>query len=1098
MGLAQLPGPLPVTLLEDAPKTAFLHPVGSAEIAAARKALAEADLIEESGKRISVPEPVREAVRDRLDSEGTAEAATVAIALLAAGFPPDPADYASWPEAEALMPAVRTAVEATVERELPGEAGALLLARAAEYLAARGRFEEAKALAENAFLVAPDPPPESLAATMRHALGSVLVEVGALGEAREALERALEKRIQAGVDEAGLRRDRLALGEALGELGELRDARDLIEAAATETDSGPDRISCRARRRLAWLLMEKDELDEAERFYREALAATEAAFGEKDPDAARVRGELGALLLKQAKWKEALEELERALSIARESFGADHPAVGVIHSNLSGALEGLDRFKDARAELERALAIGTAALPEGHRDLWLRHRKLRRVLIALGDLEGAREEATAAVEISERALDPSDADWARDQLALARLLAETGDLAEAQQRYEKALPSLEGVLDPGSPELAAHQFALGRLLAEVGDLAGARQWLERALSAYEQQKAAGALAVRLELLSLIERLGGELASTFRALGRQEDGERTLELYRATRRESLEEVLADADLVSALAVADSVGVGMPDLAIRALREAQKIVTRNEDVDLREHQRSFVRRGWSELGLAAYIDGNTEVAREAYEVTLDLAGDPAEEGEALHDLGDVELAADRPPEAVELYQRALEQKRQGGVNPFEVAFTLLMLGRAHEEADGHDEAIKALEECLELLRGLDNPPPGAIGTTLRELADIRRETVGPRESIDLYGEAAEQQRAAGDSREAAGTIIAMGKAMREAGETEAALEVYQEGLDLLRSSPERDPGVEASALEEIAELRHEQGDLEGAITLFREAVERWRADRNERRVAYVLLVLAVTLKGAGRLVEAEEALHERLVILRSRDEELGWQEGISQRELGDIRRAQGDLAAAIELYREAVDSIRGSDEKNGLVFALRSLARALVAAGDRAGAERSYREQLELLEQFPESTPNQEGITRHELARVLAEGGALADAAGLMREAVAQKREAGNTIGVARSLAALAGLLEKEQDREAAREAAEEAVEIFRAESHLPPVELAWAIMRLAILLDDTERASALLTEAEGLISSFSDDAARGRAMDTLAQARERVERSARER
>jgi tetratricopeptide (TPR) repeat protein len=1033
-------------------------------------------------------------MRDRLDFEATADAVGWALALLAASFPEDPGDCKSWPEVEALMPSLWAAVESAAHLELRSEAGALLMARGAEYLTARGRFQEAEELARNAFTIASGHPSEDLAATMRHALGTVLVEVGALKEAREALERALEERTQAGVNEAELRRDRLALGEALGELGELSAARDLIEAAAAEIDSAPDRIHCWARRRLAWLLMEEGEFEKAERCYGEVLAATEDVLGHNHPDAARVRGELGALLLKRGEWKKARDELHRALSIARESLGSDHPAVGVIHSNLGGALEGMGRFKDARTELEQALTIGTAALPEGHRDLWLRHRKLCRVLATLGDFEGARREAAAAVEISERALVPGDADWARDQLALAGLLVGAGDLTEARQRYEQALPGLEGALGASSLEVAAHQLALGQLLARGDNLSGARQWLERALSAYEEQGAAQALAVRLELLSLVERLGAELASSFKALGREEEGEKALKLYRAIRRESLEEVLAEGDLVSALAVAGSAGLGMPDLATSALREAQEIAARTQDAHLREHQRILVRRGWSELGLAAYMGGDTEVARKAYEVTLELAGDPAEEGEALHDLGDVELEAERPHEAIELYLRALERKRQDDVEPLDVAFTLLMLGRGYEEADEYEEATKALEQCLELLHGLDDPPPGAIGTALHQLAAIRREAVGPRESIHLYQEAAEHQREAEEPSALAQTIIAMGQAMREAGEGEAALEAYREGLDLLRSSPERDFRVEGGVLEEIAELHHEQGDLEEAISRFREAVERRRVDQDEHGTAYVLLVLAVTLKEAGRLVEAEEALRERLVILRSREEELGWQEGISLRELGDLRRAQGDLVAAIELYREAVESIRDSDEKNGLAYALRSLARALVAADDQAGAEQSYREQLELLAQLPERAPNQEGITRHELARVLAKRGALADAAELMREAVAQKREAGNTIGVARSLAALAGILE-EQDREAAREASEEAVRIFRAENHLPPVELAWAIMRLAILLDDADRASALLAESEGLIALFSDGAAQGRAMETLAQARKRIERSA---
>jgi tetratricopeptide (TPR) repeat protein len=366
-------------------------PLDPEPLATALSALEGAGNLERDGERVRVPEAVRERVLSEMDYPSSLRATDQALALVLAAFPGDPGDYGSWKRSRALMPELRALIGRARELEMESFKVPLALALGSEFMTASGEFTLANEMAEEAFAYASLSLEPAVQATMNHARGVILAELGELEPARRALEQAQVLRAQ--VEEEGaaaLRVDLLALGEVLGEMGEFEAARWHLEQVQTTDDVPVDRFDAQARRRLAWLLMEEKEFELSERAYREALEATRRLYGEEHPDTAQARGELGALLLEVSRWEDARSELESALKSACALLGDNHPAVGVIASNLGGALEGLELFEEAREAVERSLAIGHAVLPDGHRNLWLRHRKLTRILRALDEYEAAR------------------------------------------------------------------------------------------------------------------------------------------------------------------------------------------------------------------------------------------------------------------------------------------------------------------------------------------------------------------------------------------------------------------------------------------------------------------------------------------------------------------------------------------------------------------------------------------------------------------------------------------------------------------------------------------------------------------------------------
>ena len=797
----------------------------------------------------------------------------------------------------------------------------------------------------------------------------ILIELGELGSARRALKQAQETRLRAAdVGPAALRSDALALGEVLGDLGDFAAAREWVERVATAADTPVDRFDAQARRRLGWLAMEAGDLAVAERRYREALAATEALLGTDHPDAALARGELGVLLLEASRWDEALTELEIALKAACASLGDDHPSVAVIASNLGGALEGLGRFEEAREVVERSLTIGREALPDGHRNLWLRHRKLARILRSLDDREAAREHARAAAEISEKALPPEDPEAARDQLMLAAVLSRLGERAEARRRYEFALPILEVSEGPASLEVAEHQLTYGGVLVELGDLVAARPPLESALVNLQAIEGSAEVRARIELLNLAQRLAEERAATLELLGRATDAEAEREADWELRRGVLEGIAGEGDINSTLLAAHAAGMAMPDLAETALGRALATAEAFDDEEARAMGLLGVRVTWGALGLDAWVAQRFEESRRFYEMVLTLAeGDPVAEGEALDDLGDVAAAEGDDERAMEIYGEALDRKRQAGEG--DVAHTLLMLGRVEKRLEHYAEAQAAFDERLTLLRGESERRPRAEAVTLHDLADVDLASGEIEKAIELYGEAAELKRQVAEPADLATTLQALGAALRMADRTADAADAYAECLRLFASLPETDRLAEAIVLEEFADLRRLNGEPEEAADLYRRALALGPFE-DGLLAPYLLFGLANVLERTGDSTGAEEAQRRRLEVLRGL-EGADWQEGITLIDLGRLREASGDLAGALERYREGVAKLAEAKGAVGRAFALKKLGDGLLRNGDLEEATDAYEEAITIWRAEGE----EELATRAllDLARALLENG-----------------------------------------------------------------------------------------------------------------------------
>jgi tetratricopeptide (TPR) repeat protein len=385
---------------------------------------------------------VQAVIRARLDGR-EARWAQVAVQLLDAAFPNDSEELSSWPICERLLPHVLAATEHAKQLDRTNERVGGLLDRASRYLWRRGRYQQARPIAEQALSAtfAAHGSGHQEVADRHDKLGQVLLALGDLESAKQEHEQALM------IGEAALGPDHPIMATLHGNLGRVLRARGDLPGARTELER--------------------------------ALEIGQATLAHNDPTLASLHSYLGLLLRSQKDLTGARPELERALEIGLAAYGPNHPEVAKLHSYLGRVLRALgDDLERARAQHERALAIGEAALGPDHPDMGHFHNNLGRVLHSQRNYAGAQAEYERALAIGEMTVGPDHYDMAARHKNLGNALRRLGDLSGAQAEYQRALTIGKAT---NHPKLARWHRRLGNVLRELGDLPGARAEYERAL-----------------------------------------------------------------------------------------------------------------------------------------------------------------------------------------------------------------------------------------------------------------------------------------------------------------------------------------------------------------------------------------------------------------------------------------------------------------------------------------------------------------------------------------------------------------------------------------------------------------------------------------
>jgi tetratricopeptide (TPR) repeat protein len=223
--------------------------------------------------------------------------------------------------------------------------------------------------------------------------------------------------------------------------------------------------------------------------------------------------------------------------------------------------------------------------------------------------------------------------------------------------------------------------------------------------------------------------------------------------------------------------------------------------------------------------------------------------------------------------------------------------------------------------------------------------------------------------------------------------------------------------ARATSDFAILYYEQGDLDRAETMYREAIRVFRQIGDLEGVTTASANLGDISLARGNLTDAERALSDAIPGYK----EMGDKDAVALTlaDLAEIARLRGDLKAALTGYKEAGAIAQEIADKRALAYALAGAGDVLADQGDLQAARNSQQESLALRKEIGDKQSVAE--TELALARLsLAEGHA-ADAETVIRKCKEQFHQEGQADDeLAANVTLIEGLLGQDKSVEAAKE------------------------------------------------------------------------------
>jgi predicted ATPase/transcriptional regulator with XRE-family HTH domain len=190
------------------------------------------------------------------------------------------------------------------------------------------------------------------------------------------------------------------------------------------------------------------------------------------------------------------------------------------------------------------------------------------------------------------------------------------------------------------------------------------------------------------------------------------------------------------------------------------------------------------------------------------------------------------------------------------------------------------------------------------------------------------------------------------------------------------------IRARALEGLAALVYNMGDLSRASVLFSQSIALYRQCDDRESVARALTDLGGVVRDSGDRMRAIALLEESLALYRDLDDRPGVAHGLVN--LGGAVYLDGDLPQAEALLAESVALRRELDDDAGLVYSLRMLGELLAERGLTERATTVVEESLELSRKVGDHGGT--GAALNLLGHIMRERGTLDYAEVLLKEAL----------------------------------------------------------------------------------------------------------------
>ena len=221
-------------------------------------------------------------------------------------------------------------------------------------------------------------------------------------------------------------------------------------------------------------------------YWRELVAAGEAALGPSHPDTQLAAGRLAEAYLAAGRAGEAIPWFERLTADRAGALGPDHPGTAAARRELGHALVAAGRLGAAVTVLKGAVADHERILGSEHPDTMGTRDELAAAYRAAGQFGDAIPLYRRTLADRERSQGAKHPDTLTTRQQLADTYLADGRLKDALSNYKKVLADRERVLGPDHLDTIAARGNLGSAYHSAGRMASALQQYEQTRAGYEK------------------------------------------------------------------------------------------------------------------------------------------------------------------------------------------------------------------------------------------------------------------------------------------------------------------------------------------------------------------------------------------------------------------------------------------------------------------------------------------------------------------------------------------------------------------------------------------------------------------------------------
>lgn len=386
----------------------------------------------------------------------------------------------------------------------------------------------------------------------------------------------------------------------------------------------------------------------------------------------------------------------------------------------------------------------------------------------------------------------------------------------------------------------------------------------------------------------------------------------------------------------------------DLYRRALRVGEKM-----DADLPPERDREIAEALGDMTDRA---GLHEEAFEAYGRALDLASDDLDRGRILRKQGMVHEKLARYDEALEQLQQALDVltvEHEGAERKRERLETMLGYAGVLNRKGSHEESVDWCRRVMD--EAIEDDEQAVLAHSLNLLESNYTSLNHPDRGIHAQ-RALEIYHRSKDLVGEAKVLNNLGIDAYFLGDWNTALECWSRAGDAAEKAG--DVVTAASAINNLAEIERDRGNLLEAQRNFHRALQMYRGARFRFGVAYARTNLGRTEVAAGNYHDADEHFDSAIAFYRDQAS-LGMELEATAGKL-DGRVASGDVAGAVPLLDQAIEQaeeVPGSGIVLSRLLRTRGIARARL--GDGAGAAADWDASLGLTREL--KARFEEGLT-----------------------------------------------------------------------------------------------------------------------------------------